>query len=239
MKVRVFFILIFILFSSHLHPAFSLEVSSFGGGEIDTHGQGFMFLGLDMGKRLKEDLSLRARLVPNYLTYKFKSNNRTIKADSPGIYCLAGLKGETKNTSIGIFGGIEYRNTDLNPDVLNARVRGKTLAPLIQGELYHQIFRFNEISFYGSYSGGDNFLYEKGKIKRQITNLDYRGPNNIHLGIEQFYGRNPDFRMFGLGPVFEIYNIPKKLSFTIHIGYKHDRTFGNGINGGVEFFKAF
>ncbi len=241
MKRDLFIILILILFfyTFFYSTAFSIDISSFGGGEVDTRGQGFLFLGLEIGQKIKRDLSFRARLVPNYLIYKYKSGERTIKANSPGVYGLLGIKSDTKKTSIGIFGGIEYRNTDLNPDVRDAKVRGDTLAPMIQGEIYHQIFRFTEISLYGSYSSRDNFFYEKGKIKRQVANFDFKKSNIIHLGIEQFYGRNPDFRMFGLGPTFEIYNIPKSLSLTLHTGYKHDKTFGSGIYGGIEFFKAF
>jgi len=239
MKRKIFLLPILFLFFYYYSLAFCLEFSSFGGGEIDTQGQGFSFLGVDISQKIEKGLCIKARLVPNYLTYKYKSETRMIRANSPGVYGLGGLKLEGKNSSISMFCGIEYRNTNLNPDKKDAKVRGDTIALLLQGELYYQIFRFTELGFFGSYSSTDNFFYEKIKIKRQITNLDFKKPNSLHLGLEQFYGRNPDFKMIGLGPVLEIYNIPKKFSLILRGGYKHDKTFGTEAYGGFEFFKAF
>jgi hypothetical protein len=229
-----------LLFSLFFCPsAFSAEISTFGGGEIDTRGQGFSYLGIDLTEPIGKGFSLAARVTPNYLTYKYRSGDRLIRAHSPGVYAVAGVKLSWDKTTLGLFGGTEYRYTNLTPDVRNADVRGSTFAGLIQGELYYQPFRATDLSLYGSYSGTDGFFYEKAKIKRQITNLDYKKPNNIHIGLEQFYGRNPDFNMIGGGPFLELYHIPWKLSFTLRCGYKHDSNFNNGAYGGIEFFKGF
>jgi hypothetical protein len=228
------------LVSLFFHPlALSSEVSLFGGGEIDTRGQGFSMIGVDMTHKMREGFSLSARLAPNYLTYKYKSGGQLIRAHSPGIYAVGGIKLSGEKTDLGLFGGVEYRYTNLTPDVRSAKVRGDSFAGLVQGELEHRLSHITHLNVFGSYSATDRFFYEKAKIKRQITNLNFSKPNTIHLGFEEFYGRNPDFRMVGGGLFFEIYNILRKLSFTLHAGYKHDSTFGSGAYGGVEFYKGF
>ena len=230
----------YLLISLVLCPSiFCAEISIFSGGEIDTWGQGFSYLGIDITEPMGKGFALSARVTPNYLTYKYRSGNRLIRAHSPGGYAVGGIKFSWDKATLGLFGGTEYRYTNLTPDVRSADVRGSTLAGLVQGELYYQLLRATDLSLFGSYSGTDGFFYEKVKLKRQITNLNYKEPNNIHIGIEQFYGRNPDFNMIGGGPFLEFYHIPWKLSFALRFGYKHDSNFGNGAYGGIELFKRF
>jgi hypothetical protein len=230
-------ILFFGLFFSP--SAFAAEVSMFGGGEIDTRGQGFSYLGFDVTQDIGKGFALSARVTPNYLTYKYRSGNELIRAHSPGVYTVGGIKLSWDKATIGLFGGTEYRYTNLSPDVRSAEVRGSTFAGLLQGEVYYQLFRFTDLSLFGSYSGTDGFFYERAKIKRQITNLDYKKQNTINIGLEQFYGRNPDFNMIGGGPCLELYHIPWKFAFILRVGYKHDSNFGNGAYGGIELYKGF
>ncbi len=228
------------LLSLSFHPlVFPSEVSLFGSGEIDTRGQGFSMVGVDMTHKMREGFSLSARFAPNYLTYKYKSGGRLIRAHSPGAYAVGGIKLIGEKTYLGLFGGVEYRYTNLSPDVRSAEVRGDSFAVLVQGELNYRFSQATELNLFGSYSATDRFFYEKARMKRQITNLNFSKPTTIHLGFEEFYGRNPDFRMVGGGPFFEIYNIPRKLSSKLHAGYKHDSTFGSGAYGGVEFYMKF
>lgn len=241
MKINLLFHLIasLIFLNFPFAYAVSLDFSSFGGGQIDNRGQGYTFFGIDISNKINEGYYVKVRIVPNYLTYKYKSNNRTIRAYSPGINILGGLKIDENKISISILGGLEYRNTNLNPDLKDAKVRGDTFAPSLQGELNYRFSKYISMDFYGSYSGTDNFFYEKFMIKSQISNFDFKKPDIFHLGCEQFYGKNPDFRMLGLGPFFEIYNIQNKISLSFRSGYTHDKNFRGGIYGGIQFFKAF
>jgi hypothetical protein len=239
-SLSIWALLLGYFFSIFLCPsAFSAEVSTYGGGEIDTRGQGFSYLGIDITEQIGKGFALSARVTPNYLTYKYRSGNQLIRAHSPGVYTVGGIKFSWDKATIGLFGGMEYRYTNLSPDVRGADVRGSTFAGLIQGELYYQLFRATDLSLFGSYSGTDGFFYERAKLKRQITNLNYKMPTNISIGFEQFYGRNPDFNMIGVGPLLEFYHIPSKFALAFRVGYKHDSNFGNGAYGGIELFKAF
>jgi hypothetical protein len=94
-------------------------------------------------------------------------------------------------------------------------------------------------SAFASFSGTDSFIYQRARIKQQITNLDFKKPNTINIGVEEIFGRNPDFRQIGGGLILEIFNIPRFFSFAIRSGYKHDTTFGSGIYGGLEFYTRF
>jgi hypothetical protein len=220
-------------------PGFATELSLFTGGEIDNRAQGFSYLGLDLTKKVYKNISISGRLIPNFLTYKFRSGDNTVRAISPGLYTVAGIKLSWTHTTFGLFGGIEFRNTNLNPDVSNAAVRGNTLAGLIQGEFDTWLPSRTNLNAFASFSGTDSFLYQRARIKQQITNLDYKKPNTINAGVEEIFGRNPEFQQIGVGLILEIFNIPKWFSFAIRSGYKHDSTFGNGIYGGLEFYTRF
>lgn len=218
---------------------FSAELSLFTGGEIDNRAQGFSYLGVDLTQKIYKNISVAGRLIPNFLTYDFHSGGNTVRAVSPGFYAVSGIKLSWSQTTFGVFGGIEYRNTNLNPDVTNAKVRGNTLAGLVQGELDGWLPTRTNFSAFASFSGTDSFLYQRARIKQQITNLDFKKSNTVNAGVEEIFGRNPEFNQIGGGIIVEIFNIPRWFSFAVRSGYKHDTTFGNGIYGGLEFYTRF
>jgi hypothetical protein len=215
------------------------DVSLFGGGEFDGRGQSFSFLGLDVTQRVNSTLSLSGRLMPNYLTYKYYSGNTQIEAKSSGLFAVAGLKFNWGQTTLGLWGGGEFRNTDLSPDDKNANMRGSTSSVLVQGELDSWLDKRTNVNLFGSFSGTNNFSYEKAKIRRQISNRDYQKPYTFLVGLEEFVGTNKDYTGVGLGASVELYYIPFKASLALRGGYKHDTTFGDGGYWGLEFYKGF
>jgi len=203
----------------------ALEPSVFGGAEFDNHGQGFAFLGGDVAQRIHSNFSLAGRVMPNFLTYKFRSEGDEVTATSPGVYALLGVKGRWGQTSAGLLAGAE--------------VRGTTAAPLVQVEFDTWLPSRTNFNYFGSFTGTDSFIYQKGGVKQQLTNLDYAGPNTVNGGVEVVWGSNPDFEMYQVGLVVEMFSIPHTLSLQARGGYKHDTTFGNGFYGGLTFFKGF
>jgi len=214
------------------------ETSIFAGGEVDNHSQGFTFLGLEMSHKLNDNFAIAGRLVPNYLTYRYRSGSDLVRAQSPGFYGLAGGKLTWKQLSVGIFGGIEFRHTNLKPDVESAS-KGDRASGTVQTDFDTWLPSRTNFNLFVSFSGNNNFLYERGRIKQQVTNFDYKGSNTINLGIEQIVGRNVDFEQFGGGLLFEVFNIPHWMAFSMRGGYKHDSTFGHGAYGGLELYKRF
>lgn len=228
------------LFSALCPPlCFAVEVSSFAGGEIDGRGQSFSYLGVDVTERMNKTVAISARLMPNYLTYKYYTGNTQIEASSWGLFAVAGFKLFSDKTMLGLYGGVEFRDTDLSPDDINSSQRGNTTAGLVQGEFDTWLPSRTNINIFASYSGNSDFFYEKGKIKQQITNLDYKGPYTVSVGVEQFIGRNEDFQGEGYGLVVELYNIPHKIAVALRGGFKHDSTFGNGAYWGLDLYKGF
>ncbi len=227
----------FTLFSPTL--SFGAEVSTFAGSEGDGHGQSFSYLGVDMTQGINKTLSISGRIMPNYLTYKYYSGSTLVTANSPGLFAVAGIKLFWGQTMLGFFGGAEFRNTDLSPDDSNASVRGNTTAALIQGEFDTSFPSRTNINIFGSYSGTSNFSYEKGRIKQQITNWDYKKPYTLSIGLEEFMGRNADFREEGVGLAMEVFYLPAKVSVALRSGFKHDSTFGDGIYWGLDFYIGF
>jgi len=219
--------------------SFAAEASLIAGGDVDARGQGFSYFGMDLTQGIYQNVSIAGRLIPNYLTYKYRSGIDTIRASSPGVYAVVGIKLVWRQTRIGLFGGTEYRYTDLSPDRRNAEVRGNTLAGLVQGEFDSWLPSRTNVNLFASFSGTDGFLYERGKIKQQATNLDFKKAYTINVGVEEFYGRNPDFHEIGVGLLVELFHIPQKISLALRGGYKHDSTFSGGAYGGLELYKGF
>ena len=220
-------------------PAAAVDVALFGGGESDGHGQSYSFLGADVTHPLTDSLALDFRLVPHYLTYKFRSGGNLISAEAPGVDLAVGLKLTLGATYASLLAGIQARDTDLTPDVRNSDARGETIGPLVIAELGTTLPSRTSLSYFGSFGGADDFLYQKISVKQQVTNLDYAGANTLNVGGEIFGGRNVEFWMVGAGPVVELYNLTHKLSISVRAGYRHDSTFGDGFYGGLSFYKAF
>lgn len=232
-------LLCFFLIFLSCPSAQAVELSTFAGGEIDNHAQSFSYLGVDVTQGLNKTIAVSGRIVPNFLTYKYSSGDHEIKANSPGVSAVAGIKFFWGETMLGLFGGAEFRDTTLSPDDPAASVRGSTTAGVIQGEFYSWLPSRTNINLFVSYSGTSNFSYERGAIKQQITNLDFKGPYNINVGLEQFYGRNSDFHGEGIGIIVELFYIPQKFSVALRGGLKHDSTFGAGAYGGLDLYKGF
>jgi len=222
-----------------VRSSFAIEFSTFAGGEIDGRGQGFSYFGIDLTQPITKTFAISGRVVPNYLVYKYYSGNTEIRATSPGLTTVAGVKFTWDKTTLGIFGGADFRNTTLSPDDQFASVRGATSGGVIQGEFDHWFPTKTNLGVYGSYSGTSDFSYEKARIKQQVSNLDYKGPTSILVGVDQTYGRNADFHGITVGPMAELYYIPWKFSIAVRGGYKHDSTFGGGGYGGLELYKGF
>ena len=237
--VAVCLLLSFFMLISFSPLSMAAEVSTFAGGEIDGHGQSFSFLGVDLTSRINKTVAVSGRIIPNYLTYTYYSGDKEIKAYSPGIFAVAGIKLFWDQTMFGVFGGGEFRDTTLHPDDTNSSIRGNTSAGLIQGEFDSWLPSKTNLNAFASYSGTNNFLYEKARIKQQITNLDFKKEYSFLVGLEQFIGRNADFQENGFGLAVELYNIPLKISVALRSGFKHDSTFGNGIYWGLDLYKGF
>lgn len=231
--------LLFLVYLFVCPLAFAADFSVFGGTEIDGHGQGFSYAAVDATQKINDWLSLSGRVMPSYLTYKYYSGNTLIRADSPGVDVLGGVKLSLGVTSLALFGGVENRDTNLYPNDPYASVRGHTTAGTVQGELNTWITKGTNLDVFASYSGTSDFTYEKGRIKEQITNLDSKKTYTFYAGIEQFLGRNMDFNEQGVGPVVELIYLPQKLSVALMGGYKHDSTFSNGAYWGLQVYKGF
>jgi len=215
------------------------ELSTFAGGEIDDRGQGYSYIGVDVTQNLNKTIAIAGRVVPSYMTYEYYAGDNLIRANSSCLWTIAGIKLFLDQTMLALLGGAEFRNTTLSPDDEGAKVRGSTVAGLVQGEFDTWFPSRINLNVLASFSGTDHFFHERGRIKKQIANLDFSKSYNLNAGVEQFYGRNEDFEHVGGGLMIELYYIPFKVSLTLRGGYKHGSTFGNGAYGGVELYKAF
>jgi hypothetical protein len=220
-------------------PGFAFEVATFGGTEMDGRNQGFSYLAIDGTQKINDTVAVSARIMPNYLTYKYYSGDTQVKATSPGLYAVAGLKFFLGPVTLLVLGGLETRNTSLSPPDRNADVRGATNAGMVQAGIDVRVTKSTNVNFFGSYSGTNNFSYERGAVRQQISNFDFKKSYTFYVGAEQFIGRNADFKQEGVGPLLEMAYLPYNLSFGIRGGYKHDSTFGNGGYWGLQIYKGF
>lgn len=237
--ISIIFLTCIILSIVYCPLSFAADVSTFAGGEIDGHGQSFSYLGVDVTEHVNKTVAVAGKIIPNYLTYKYYSGDTLIEASSPGVFALAGIKLFWDKLMFGIYGGLEFRNTTLDPDDTNNSARGEKTGGLIQGEFDSWLTSRTNLNILASYGSVSDFLYEKGRIKQQITNLDFKKTYSFLVGVEQFIGRNSDFQEEGVGLALELFYIPEKFSIAIRSGYKHDSTFGNGIYWGLDLYKGF
>jgi hypothetical protein len=229
-----------VIFAAFFCPSsHAAEISSFAGADIDDHGQGFSYLGVDVTHKLDRHIGITGKVIPNYLAYKYKSGDQEIKAKAPGLFLVGGAKYFWDKSMIGLFGGGEFRDTDLSPDDPGSSVRGNTSSALIQGELDSWFSRGTNLYANASYSFKTDFAYEKAKIRQQITNRSFQKPYSLYLGVEQFFGRNPDFQQEGVGVLLEVYHLVHRVSVAVKSGYKHDSSFGNGAYWGLDLYKGF
>jgi hypothetical protein len=219
--------------------SFAADVFTFAGGEIDGHGQSFSYLGVDVTEHIDKTIAVAGRIMPNYLTYKYYSGATLTEASSPGVFAVGGIKLFWDRSMLGIYGGLEFRNTSLDPDDTNNSARGDKTGGVVQGEFDSWLTNRTNLNIFASYGGVSDFLYEKGRLKEQITNLDYKESYSWFVGVEQFVGRNSDFDEQGVGLALELFFIPEKFSIAIRGGYKHDSTFGNGGYCGLDLYKGF
>jgi hypothetical protein len=220
--------------------AFAVEFAAFGGTEIDEHGQGFTYAAFSVTQPIDKVFAVTGRVMPSYLTYKYYSGDRLIKAESPGVAVMGGVRILfNPKVALTLLGGVDVRNTTLHPDDRTADVRGSTTAGLVQGELDAWLTKYLNFFAVANYSGTSDFFYEKAILKHQITNMDLKEPYSFYLGVEQFYGRNRDFRQNGAGPMIQYVYIPLNFAMSISGGYKHDSTFGQGTYVGFQIYKGF
>jgi hypothetical protein len=218
---------------------FGAEASIFAVNEIASREQGFTLAGLDITQRVSKSVSIAGRILPNYLSYKYLSGDAPTKASAPGLYAVAGVKLFWRQTTFGLFGGVEARRTTLTPDNIYARIRGSTLAGLVQGEVDSWLSGKTNVNMFTSYSGLDNYFYEKVRVKRQISNQKYAKPSTLFIGMEQFVGRNADYQSQGVGASVELYFVRQKASVGARGGFMHDSAFKNGPYWGLQFSKGF
>jgi len=219
--------------------AAAADATFFSGAEFDTQGQGFSFVAGDLTQKIQSHLGLTVRLMPNYLTYKYRSDGELVHASSPGGYLLAGVKLFLGETTVSLFGGADVRHTDLSPDVRSAAVRGDSVAPMAQGELDTWLPSRTNLNLFSSFSATDDFLYLQATAKQQVTNLDFAGPNTLNVGVQVIHGSNENFESHAVGLVLELYRIPASLSLSVRAGWKHDSTFGTGAYGGIGLSVGF
>jgi hypothetical protein len=216
-----------------LQPA-RASLSLFGGAETDMHAQSFSYLGADLGRKLAGPLHAGVRIMPNYLTYHYFSGADEVKAESPGLFALGGLSLEWPRTSVKLFGGAEFRDTRLSIDHPGAKVRGHTQSGAVQLQLTHTLTSRTNFDVFASYGGTSQFVFERARIKQQITNKTYARPLTLNAGVEQIFGRNVDYHQEGGGGVIELYHIPSRISFAVHGGYKYDSTYRDSAYAGIE-----
>lgn len=219
--------------------AVAVDLAVLGGSETDFRGQSYSFVGADATQRVHENVGLAGRIMPHFMTYRFRSGDDLVKAEAVGVNGLLGVKFFLGPVTLGLLGGVQFRDTDLTPDVKSAGARGTQAAALGQADLDATLPTRTNIYVFSSLSAIDDFVYARAAVKQQVTNYDYQRANTVNVGVEGIYGNNRDYESKGAGLIFEVYNIPAKLSVAIRGGYKHDSTFGAGGYGSLVIYKAF
>ncbi len=115
--------------------AFAAEFAAFGGTEIDEHGQGFTYAAFSVTQPVNKVFAVTGRVMPSYLTYKYYSGDRLIKAESPGVAVLGGVRTLLNKGSRCRGSGAAKCAIQTSSRGPECDVRGSTDADVIPGEL--------------------------------------------------------------------------------------------------------
>lgn len=216
-----------------------------GGFEGDTHGTGYGFFGPSYNHPLSRTLAFTARVYANYLYYEFEDVDGTHDVRSPGISPAVGLRfGEDNTVKVTAGLSVKRRREEvtslqgLSTEDSETRV-GASFGLDVNADPTDNTNLLGLLH----YSTTDDYIWGRLGLKRQVSNMDWKGRHTLYLGVEGVGQGNEDIRSWQVGGLVELLFAPSRLSLQFRSGYKQssfdlgpDKT---GPYFGVGLYKRF
>ena len=218
--------------------ALSYEIEGLSGFEIDSKQQGYRYLGIGLEQSLSSDLKILGRILSSALRYEFDSGSETLSAHSFSVIPSVGIRYHRGPMTMGLYIGEDFRRTK-RETIFSGHETEYDNGISIQGELYSPFAKIHSLGLIASYSQPDRSIWNRLRLQRQITNLDFSQPAFFYIGAEVIGSGNTDFRAFQAGGLIGVVYRPINLSLTLKGGYKNTSTHKNIGYGGMELYLKF
>ncbi|MEO7866639.1 MAG: cellulose biosynthesis protein BcsS [Candidatus Eisenbacteria bacterium] len=189
------------------------------GWEGDTHQQGYGFLGLGALVPAGEQLTFPVRLTGSYLYYNYDSTGTSISVKSPGISLLAGARVLGSRGSASALVGGEARREHRESATAPTRV-ATPVSFVVQADGDMVLARHWRAFLLGNYAGAAKYLFGRGAVQYQVSNLDWKQPTSLFVGAELVRQGNNDSDAAQGGVFLEWNFLPQRVSVGLHGGYK-------------------
>ena len=213
----------------------ALEFEGLGGVEFDSRSQGYRYIGIGLRTTIDDHWTVLARVTGSSLRYTFESGNDTLTANVMSITPMFGTQYKKGPMTLALLAGKDFRST--NRDVVGApHETDRDTSLVIQAELDYWFGHIYDLGLISSYTDLDRYFWNRVRIKKQLTNLDYSGTTSWFIGGEGVGSGNVDFNSYQLGAVVEYSYRPLKMSWVLKGGFKTTSTVSRSGYTGIEFY---
>jgi hypothetical protein len=225
-------------------PAHAESLESVAGWEGDSHREGYGYAGIGTAIPLGHDFAAPVGISVSYLYYGYDSTGTAISVQSPGASVTSGLRFHVPRASLTVTGGAEVRRENLNNDIAGSPTRTRTTTGGV-GQFYCQeeLARGWEATQFGVYVGAAQYMVGRIALRRQITNLDWKKPTSLSLGVEGVRQGNRFSDALQTGALGECNFVRLHMSLGVHLGYKQSWSPGSpqlaGAYLGTSFYRHF
>lgn len=218
-------------------PAPSRAVSGLvlAGAEVAEGGNRYAYLGAIVP--LSRDSQLGngwvQRIWFDWLEYRFDSGGQEILAQGPGASWMLGYQGGS-NLAYGVYAGVTYRDTDLDPDDRSVSNRGRQVGAGTIAELngsfaekwHYGLIAALTTSPHGAYWG-------RFRMLRTIS------PRGLQVGFETVGYGDPDYSGVKVGAVLDRLSLGRQASLGVKLGANKIKALDAGAYAGLELAWVF
>lgn len=198
-----------------------------GGWEGDTRAQGYGFATLGALIPASQRTIIPVRVTASYLYYHYDSTAITLKVRSPGVSLVTGVRVSGTRGSITALAGGEVRWERRAPDVGGAPSYDQTIGGFVgQWENDLVLARRWHGQLLASYGGAAQYVYCRGALRYQVSNLSWNRPVSLFCGLEAVRQGNRDSNGLQAGAFLESSLVPQHVSLGLHGGYKENWSAG-------------
>jgi hypothetical protein len=209
---------------------------SLAGWEGDSHRQGYGFLGAGALIPAGHDLILPVRATASYLYYQYDSTSTTISVRSPGISLMGGARLTGVRGNVTAMAGGEVRREHRVSDIAGTPSRDlTTTGVVVQADGDLALSRRWHALALANFAGAASYLYGRGAVRYQATNLEWKGPTTVFVGVEGVRQGNDESDAAQGGPFLEWNFVPQHLSLGVRGGYKESWSPGQPHRTGAYF----
>jgi len=242
--LRIAALLLFAALASRAALAAGTTYEGLVGWEADGFQQGYAYLAAGALVPAAPHLALPVRLQGSYLYYNFIEAADTTDVRSPGATGMAGVRFHSDRGSLTLLGGGEVRWERRVADTLGSvSVRRTVHGAVLQGEGDLGLTdRWHALGL-ANYGGATQYVFARGSLRYQCTNLDWKGPTTWFVGLEATRQGNDESDAWGAGTFLECALVRSRLSLSARGGYKEvwspDSAHRKSVSFGAGLYRRF